>query len=255
MQMVNTRINGEYFLLLPDHRAARPEWKIENGGWEVARIDAMIDKINSIKMQMYPRTKNIVVFDIGTEEGDLSALIAKYTRCDMVLFEPNDRVWACIRAIWEANGLPGPLEFFPGFLSNESKKPKDIDWRTVGTIIPDHGFKQLYEQDPDIPQLKLDDWCMAKGIYPDIITMDVEGAEFEVIKGAEAVLRKLRPIIFMSVHPEFMYESYRNTGEWKDRYGERQHVVHMLRFIDELGYTHRCIEYDYHELHMVFEPK
>ncbi len=101
----------------------------------------------------------------------------------------------------------------------------------------------------------MDRFCHQTGIYPTVITMDVEGAEFEVIKGAENVLREHKPIIFMSVHPEFMFESYRNEGIWKERYGERQHVVHMLRFIDEIGYTHRCIEYDYHELHMVFEPK
>lgn len=250
--MVETRINGKYDLLLPEHRAARPEWKLENGGWEVQRIEAMLQSIGS----------KDIVFDIGTEEGDISALIAKYTACEMVLVEPNNRVWSCMKAIWDANGLHEPLRFFPGFFSNENKLNTKSDvyyqwWFNVSPegMIPDHGFKQLYENYPDVPQLKLDDWCMATGIYPTVITMDVEGSEFEVIKGAEAVLRKLRPTIFMSVHPEFMYESYRNTGEWKEKYGERQHVVHMLRFIDELGYTHRCIEYDYHELHMVFEPK
>ncbi len=85
--------------------------------------------------------------------------------------------------------------------------------------------------------------------------MDVEGSEFELIRGAEKTLLEKKPIIFMSVHPEFMYESYRNTGVWLEKYGERQHVVHMLRFIDELGYTHRVIEWDYHECHIVFNPK
>lgn len=254
-----TKINGKYELWLPDHRAARPEWKLENGGWEVARIDEMIraidDKIAELDPERWP-----VVFDIGTEEGDISSLLAKYTNCQMVLIEPNDRVWPCMKIIWEANALTPPLAFFPGFFSSETKIQKGQQFRTwvvadQGDMIPDHGFKQLYENYPDVPQVTLDQYCYQNNIFPDVITMDVEGSEFEVIKGAEKTLREKKPIIFMSVHPEFMYESYRNEGAWKEKYGERQHVVHMLRFIDELGYTHRCIEYDYHELHMVFEPK
>lgn len=242
-----THINGQYEILLPPHRAARPEWNIENGGWEEERIFSMIQAI----------TKGDIVFDIGTEEGDISALIAKYTRCKMVLFEPNNRVWSCMKAIWQANDLERPLDFFSGFICNETNREFGLeDWDNIGTenLIPDHGFKQLYERYPDVPKEKLDDYCARTGIYPTVITMDVEGSEFEVIKGAEKTLREKKPTIFMSVHPEFMYESYRNEGEWKERYGERQHVVHMLRFIDELGYKHRCLEYDYHELHMVFEP-
>ena len=247
--MINTLINGKYELLLPEHRAARREWKMENGGWEVDRIEEMLDRIKP----------NDVVFDIGTEEGDISALIAKYSGAKMVLVEPNNRVWGCIKAIWEANQLSEPLSFYPGFFSAKSETHEEDNiqvWDTIEKVfISDHGFKQLYENYPDTPQITMDEFVELSEIIPTIITMDVEGAEFEVIKGAEQTLRKHKPVIFMSIHPEFMYESYRNTGIWLERYGERQHVVHMLRFIDELGYMHRCIEYDYHELHMVFEPK
>lgn len=248
-----TKINGKYELMLPNHRAVRPEWQIENGGWEVARIDEMIGEITAFQ---YLKKRQPIVFDIGTEEGDISALLQIYTKCDMVLFEPNNRVWPCIKAIWDANNLTPPLDFFSGFLGSEGKPGGLVEWNSIqGDILPDHGFKQLYEKYPDVPVARLDDWCRGTGIYPDVITMDVEGAEFEVIRGAAKMLRDKKPIIFMSVHPEFMFESYQNHGEWKERFGEKQHVVHMLRFIDELGYTHRCIEYDYHELHMVFEPK
>lgn len=232
--MVNTRINGKYDLILPDHRAARPEWVT---GWEVERIESMLRIIQ----------KDNVVFDIGTEEGDISALLQKMTGCKMVLVEPNDRVWSCIKAIWEANELSDPLKFFPGFFSNESFQLPHMPlpgWEDLRNekLISDHGFKQLYEQYPDVPQVKMDDWCMATGIYPDVITMDVEGSEFQVIKGAESVLRIVRPIVFMSVHPVFMKEHY------------NQEVGVMLKFMHDLNYRHEVIELDYHELHVVFYP-
>ena len=248
-----TKINGKYELWLPEHRAARPEWKLENGGWEVARINAMVSHI----------TAGDIVFDIGTEEGDISALIAKYTGCEMVLFEPNDRVWPCIKAIWEANKLQKPLHFYPGFLSNIESDDRIISlydynehWNrmTHSDMVADHGFKQLYENYPAVPQIKLDDYCDTFGICPTVITMDCEGSEWEIIKGAERTLRNHRPTIFMSIHPEFLYESYRNEGIWKEKYGERCFVVHMLRFINELGYKHSIIEWDYHECHARFDP-
>jgi len=243
--MLQIKINGEYDLLLPEYRAARPEWLIENGGWEVERINEMVATL----------TPNDVLFDLGTEAGDISALLVKESGCDIVMVEPNNRVWPSIREVWKANNLKEPLFFFGGFFSNQRNSGIMPEFSRIGgEMISDHGFKQLYENYPDVAQTRLDDFCKSTGIYPTVITMDCEGAEWEIIKGAEQTLREKKPIIFMSVHPEFMFDSYRNEGKWKEMYGERQHVVHMLRFIDELGYTHRCIEYDYHELHMRFDP-
>lgn len=240
-----TEINSKYHLFLPEHRAAREQWKT---GWEVERIEAML----------YVILPEHVVFDIGTEEGDISALIAKYTKAKMVLFEPNSRVWPCITEIWKANLLPPPLDFFRGFLSHKTTEGyhHQIDpSMKFGEIIPDHGFKQLYENYPDVPQITLDQYCEETGIYPDVITMDVEGSEFQVMKGAESVLKNKRPIIFMSVHPEFMYESYRNEGKYLEQLGERQHVVHMLGFMKDMGYTWEVIEWDLHECHFVFNGR
>jgi FkbM family methyltransferase len=230
-----TKINGKYELFLPEHRAMRPEWKIENGGWEVSRIEAMLQRI----------TKRDVVFDIGTEEGDISALIAKYTGCQMVLFEPNDRVWSCLKATWEANDLFRPLEFFSGFIGSVGKEGVMTEWDDIkmDELIVDHGFKQLYESYPSVPVARLDDWCVASGTYPTVITMDVEGSEFEVIKGAKEILREHSPLIFMSIHGAFMHEHY------------GQHIGDMLKFIHDCGYRHEVIELDYHELHVLFEPK
>lgn len=227
--MVQTKINNKYELMLPDHRAARPEWVT---GWETKRIEAMLETINI----------DDIVFDFGTEEGDVSALLAKYTGCKMVLFEPNDRVWPCIKAIWEGNNLPEPLDFYSGFLANKTQPGALTSWSDIaGDLIPDHGFKQLYENYPAVAQIKLDDYCEQTGVYPTVITMDCEGSEFEIIKGAEQVLRTKKPVIFMSIHPEFMQQHY---DQW---------AVHLLKHLRDMGYEQELIDYD-HELHVKFSP-
>ncbi len=247
-EMINTLINGKYELLLPKHRAERPEWRIENGGWEMKRIGAMIDTIHPDQ----------IVFDIGVELGDITALLAKYTGGKMVLFEPNPLAYPALKTIWEANKLREPLDFYRGFVCNNTteqiiKVNNSFDDIDVSTMIPDSGFAALSDGRPDIKQVRLDDYCEATGIYPDVITMDVEGSEFEVIKGAQWLLQEKKPIIFMSIHPDFMYESYRHEGKWKEKFGDdKQRVVHLLRTIDEFGYSHHVIEWDYHECHICF---
>lgn len=232
-----TKINGEYELILPDHRADREQWKMENGGWEAARINEMLEVLTPLD----------TLFDIGSEESDITGVLVKESGCDVVLFEPNDRVWPCIKQIWKANNLKAPLDFYRGFLSeHRTTKPYTINNSfddVPDEMMSDHGFKQLYENYPDVPQMSLDRYCELTRIYPTVITMDVEGAEGCVLRGAEKTLREKKPIIFMSLHPEFLYIHYQ---EW---------TTPLLRFVDELGYTHRVIEYDYHECHVRFDPK
>jgi hypothetical protein len=138
--MKKTTINGKYKLILPDHRAARPEWET---GWEVERIESMLSNLK----------KGDLVLDIGTEEGDISALLAKKTGA-IILFEPNEKVWPNIKAIWEANKLDDPVAWFTGFASNRNDfkdgailttASRMATWpeAAYGELIGDHGFKEL----------------------------------------------------------------------------------------------------------------
>ena len=51
------------------------------------------------------------------------------------------------------------------------------------------------------PQVALDDFCPARGLRPEVIKIDVEGAEIGVLQGARSVLMEHRPLIFLSIHP------------------------------------------------------
>ena len=158
-------INGRWPLLLPEHRAARPEWP----WWEATRIAAMWHHL----------LPGQLIFDVGAEEGDLPALWATWG-LDVGLVEPNPRVWPNIKAIWQANGLK-PRFAYPGFLddhSNGNDAGSDLtEWPACagGPVIGDHGFWTLHEH-PVAPRTTVDEW-MAAGHLPDALTIDVEGAE------------------------------------------------------------------------------
>jgi FkbM family methyltransferase len=51
-------------------------------------------------------------------------------------------------------------------------------------------------------QITIDGFVKEKGFVPDLIKIDVEGAEIKVLSGGEKVLKKTHPEIILSVHPK-----------------------------------------------------
>lgn len=257
VEMREVLLNGRWPLVLPEHRASRPEWTT---GWEVERLASMHANL---------RPGDVVV-DVGTEEGDISALVASWVRGttgDLVLrdglgrehdripgettggvflVEPNPRVWPNVKAIWEANDLPSPLGTFVGFCADELRvtsgendhAERGVIWPRCadGEVIGDHGFCNVSER-PDIDSITLD--ALAGPRKVDGITMDTEGSELLVLRGAEETLRTDRPLVWVSVHPEFSVQMYGLTRE------------DLLRFMWMLGYRSDLLAID-HEEHWLF---
>jgi FkbM family methyltransferase len=184
----------------------------------------------------------------------MCALIQKWG-AEVVMFEPNPLVWPNIKAIWDANKLAPPLATFAGFAANETSDGAfgslgKYLWpeSTSGPVISDHGFKNLCEVDGTIPMIKIDDIDrvlldhndrLKKPV--DMITMDVEGAEIQVLWGAEKTLRKYHPRIYLSLHPEFLWQIYHEYS-------------HDLReWIKAIGYKETLLDYQ-HEVHLLYEP-
>jgi FkbM family methyltransferase len=228
--VIETLINGRWPLLLPEHRAERSEWP----WWEAGRLAAMWHHLGP----------GDVVYDVGAEEGDLPALWASWG-CDVVLVEPNPRVWPNIRAIWQGNGFT-PLGFFVGFAGPEERRahvPVIRDgWPecAFGALIGDHGFLNLSER-PDVDVVTIDrlaGWTKP----PTAITIDVEGAELQVLLGARMTLEHDRPKVWVSVHPDFM----------RDGYGDDP--VEIIDLMESHGYERTFIAED-HEEHWMFLPR
>jgi len=230
--MVKAVLNGKYDLVIPDHRAARPQWLPENGGWEARRTDALHHHIR----------KGDVVYYVGAEEGEFPALCQKWG-AEVFLWEPNPKVWSNIRAIWEANDLDTPM-CFPGFASAETATlgvEPGREWppSAYEDIIAAHGFKELHLEADNYPQLTIDDMFRLTGKAPKHIAFDVEGSEWQVLRGATDVLKKFKPILYASIHPEMMALHW---GEWSRDF---------RNWLGDLGYQETILDYE-HELHCLY---
>lgn len=62
-------------------------------------------------------------------------------------------------------------------------------------------------------QCTLDTFCRARGIKPDVIKIDVEGAEFAVLEGAREILAEAKPVMVISIHPQHLKALGRDAAE------------------------------------------
>ena len=67
--------------------------------------------------------------------------------------------------------------------------------------------------------------------------IDVEGAEWDLLKGAENILKSRKPILFLSLHPEALAKRGVST----------ESIISWLR---EFGYKVEIISQD-HEIHVI----
>ena len=233
-EMIKTILNGEFEMVLPKHRADRPDWYYPNG-WEKLRLKSMHDNIGS----------GDVVYYVGAEEGEFPALCQMWG-AEVVLFEPNPKVWAHFPITWSANNLEIPMVCVPGFASDKINSLARIyynEWppEVNNELIAAHGFKELYLEGDTYGQITIDSCVYDHNIKPPTaISLDVEGSEWRVLGGAERTIREHKPKIWLSGHPEFMLQ------QWNE-------ALHDLRkWIKGLGYTETLLDYQ-HEVHLFYE--
>lgn len=220
----------EYELVLPRPLA---DWDVYDY-WER-------DRIRSMQRNLTDKT---VVWDIGAEHGWLSVVIAKIVGGEnMVLVEPTASFWPNIRATWEKNGLATPKASFVGLVGAETAGGA-IGYRgewppeSEGDLIDRNAYEYLHEAN-DCDRSTIDELRRYGKITPDALNIDVEGAELEVLKGSFNTLNEIKPLVWLSVHPDLMERDYgHQPGEVK-------------KFMRDLGYVGRLLGTD-HEQHWFY---
>ena len=234
IEMKKVIINDEFEITLPEHRAARPDW-YQPHGWEKPRLKHMSEHISSEDVMYY----------VGAEEGEFAALCQMWG-AEVVVFEPNPKVWSHFPILWSANNLDIPMACIPGFASDKINNLSRIYYNEWPPEVNDvieaaHGFKELYLEGETYGQITIDSCVYDHGIKPPTaISLDVEGSEWRVLGGAEKVLREHKPKIWLSGHPEFMLQ------QWDES------LYNLRQWIKSLGYTETILDYQ-HEVHLYYE--
>lgn len=227
-------INGKWEIILPEHRALRPEWYTEKG-WERKRLDSMKKNLDLLD----------IIYYIGSEEGEMPALCQMWG-AQVVMIEPNDKVWPNTKLIWESNQFDPPLATVSGFAANKTSEKVPIHINGFppsadGEVISDHAFKELIDPG-NIPQVKVDDLAKKLNVPPSALSIDVEGSEWEVLQGAAETIKHHHPKIWLSLHPEFLFRMY------------NKYSYEVRRWLIDQGYEEELLDYQ-HEAHFYYEHK
>ncbi|NMF60428.1 FkbM family methyltransferase [Pseudanabaena yagii] len=214
--------------------------------WERSSVDFTTWEAEFIKEFGKTLQTKRVVFDVGASIGEWSALASTLVGSENVhVFEPDLPSFKNIEIVFKLNNLSAPAGIFSGFLANQDSFEEDI-WQQVSShqfppkVNGQAGFQSIkYPQ--DLPIAKLDTYCLKTKVIPEVIKIDVEGAEGEVLRGGEYVLQNYHPIIFLSLHPWALQD----FGDTKSD---------LLNWIEQKGYVCRLLAID-HEEHWICEPK
>jgi len=222
-------VNGRYPVKVPSFMDVHDWW----GNWETARFRSMEELLKP----------GMVLYDCGAFDGWQSTILSRFVGGaeNMALIEPVYENWANIKATWEANCLPAPGMSYIGFVGPKIHSSTiwryewpDVDYSKAIAVTK---FKHICEN-PETPSLPLTTLTLAWR-EPDAINIDVEGAELSVLRSGEEMLRKNSPLLWVSIHPEFMRERYgHDPGE-------------ISKFLISLGYRSQFLGTD-HEDHWLW---
>jgi FkbM family methyltransferase len=236
------QINGKWWLNLPRHRV---EFHEARPLWEAGRLASCSERIRP----------GMTVYDIGAEHGDFTALYRQWVtdRGRVIPFEPSPPYWPCIRETFEANEYAPPAAWFAGFasactdLSPITEHTATIDgtprdgWPAcayeANSDVDIGRFRHLIQEGRTTPQIRVDEFAAKTGLRPDVVVIDVEGAEHDVLEGMTELLADPLPLlVYVSVH---------DIGEWNSLSGWYNHTAadldeHMDKFRfgrEELAYN------------------
>lgn len=143
----------------------------------------------------------MTVIDIGAHVGYYSLLFAKCVgpAGRVFSFEPLPENLALLRKNIELNHLNN-VRCFESALFSGAKElclavPDESPNSGDGSVIHDRGGKHIL-----VSATTLDSFCAGHDLQPDLLKMDVEGAEYDVLMGATETIARCRPELLIELH-------------------------------------------------------
>lgn len=226
--------NYDYELILNEPLASWDVWDY----WERERIESMRTHLK----------KGDVLFDIGSEQGWCNLVYAQIVGAEnVVLIEPTPEFWPNIKNLWEKN-FPDvmPRGCYVGFFASVFSKQQNIpihgQWpvESKGDLIDRNSYRYLNNPEhKNIQKITVDEYVKLTGIVPDALTMDTEGAEYLILRGARKTLKNYNVKVWVSEHDDL---AKRDFGVDVDDIAE---------FMAGLGYSREVLATD-HERHVYY---
>ena len=192
---------------------------ILNFGWSEKNEMKMLK--NLVKRNYDGKSKMV---DVGANVGWYSINLAKsFPKSQIYSFEPISSTYDLLLSNIEMNELANITTIKAGI----------SDYQGVATFYYDPhvsanaSLVNLDEKDNveklSVPLVTLDKYFSQRSITPDLLKIDVEGAELFVLKGSKQIISGHRPIIFTEMH-----------RKWSSQFN--YHPNQIIEFLNSFGY-------------------
>jgi FkbM family methyltransferase len=219
------RINNDVFRLVYDYgsRYDREDQQM----YESVVYRALVDSVR----------EGMTVCDIGAHVGLLTLAAAKRVGATghVFAFEPAPEALATLQRHIRFNGYGDRAEAIGSVVSDtdgvvpfyvyRDSMSASLGRTNLDVLSPQRRSDPLLKAvEVRVPSVTLDRFCKDRDVKPDILKIDVEGAELRVLRGARDLLLRKRIVVLCEIHPQQMENCGSTLAEFK-------------AFLQSVGYT------------------
>lgn len=164
---------------------------------------------------------NPIIFDVGAHKGSYTEyVLSEVPEADCFLFEPNK--YLCdllLKKYYAFHTLVGAASGQKDFYECEGK------WDELSSMYKRPVFNGLPFSTGKVGCITIDEFCTDMSIdHIDLLKIDVEGAELDVLKGAQQMLSD-KKVTFLQVEYGGTYPDAGITG------------LQVIQYLNDLGYN------------------
>lgn len=156
-----------------------------------------------------------IAYDVGAHIGFMSLALLKRvgTMGKVFAFEPVPENLAFIEQLISLNSLDRLIQVAPFAVGDNNGRQKMVLWQSPSMFLLEdalNGQKADFSPRIEIEGCSLDAFVFEReNPPPDMIKVDVEGAEMQVLRGAQRTLEIYSPAMIMEIHgPKCAYETW-----------------------------------------------
>jgi len=175
---------------------------------------------------LFLSSKSEIVFDVGCNIGQSSLLITHSNSLKkLILIEPNPLSLSMAAENLIMNNKSENVIFIPKAAYNQSGVNIKL-WSMQGAYAgasTDINFSEtgrISKNYFDVETITLDEIANTHNYYPDVVKIDVEGAEFSVLEGSINIAKKGNTLFIVEIHSSIELSIVDNTNkilQWADQ--------------------------------------
>jgi FkbM family methyltransferase len=185
--------------------------------------------------------------DVGAHLGYFSLFASKkFPSCKIYSFEMDKINFNLLKENVEINNSKNVDIFNLGIFdkTGEVKMRRDSDNPLSNLNLLGESDNQYEKKISYIKTVSLDDFFANKNILPDIVKIDVEGAEMKVLEGMKNLLKTKKPLIFLEVHPDTLYNFDSSVKKILSYLVDNKYIIYKIENLRNIWKEKKLIELD-----------